>query len=207
MPCATKAPGAREVLRTGTHAEHVRLNHHRLLRGITQPDYPLTRYQLVLQLYAGFYRDFEAAVDAYLQTRPLLFDYASRRKLPWLLRDLQHYGLLPGAASAGIPAALQISSDAQLAGALYTIEGSTLGGQLIARHIGTRLGITAERGGRFFHGYGDATMPLWLQCESFMNRVLVDDAGLNTACLQARNVFLHLEQTLNDHPTSPTGQH
>ena len=200
--CAKPVRSAREILREGTHAAHVRLNHNHLLRGITQPGYTLQSYQQVLQVYAVFYRDFEAAVDAFVQDQPPLFDYASRRKLPWLRQDLQHFGLAQPAQAPQAPAALQFASSAQLV-ALYTIEGSTLGGQLISRHIGTQLGLSADQGGRFFHGYGEATRPRWLHFETFMEQILVDDSGRSAACQKASQVFLHLETALNDYPSDP----
>ena len=59
----TDLSAVRRLLRDGTHAEHVRLNQHPLLAGITRPDYALTTYQLVLTAYFHFYRALEAAID------------------------------------------------------------------------------------------------------------------------------------------------
>ena len=46
-------------------------------------------------------------------------------------------------------------------GALYVIEGATLGGQVITRYIQSALKIDATNGGRFFAAYGDRTGLLW----------------------------------------------
>ncbi len=46
-------------------------------------------------------------------------------------------------------------------GALYVLEGSTLGGQVIAKHIGRQLGLTAERGCRYYAAHGRETGAMW----------------------------------------------
>jgi heme oxygenase len=45
-------------------------------------------------------------------------------------------------------------------GCLYVLEGATLGGQFISRHLAT-LGIGPANGGLFFHGYGAKTGEMW----------------------------------------------
>ena len=46
-------------------------------------------------------------------------------------------------------------------GTLYVMEGATLGGQVINRHLKEHLGLTPENGGVFFNGYGQMTGPMW----------------------------------------------
>ena len=41
------------------------------------------------------------------------------------------------------------------------IEGATLGGRIIGRHLQASLGLRADSGAAFFSGYGSATGPLW----------------------------------------------
>ncbi len=45
---------------------------------------------------------------------------------------------------------------------MYVVEGSTLGGQVLSRHFADRLGVSPDRGGGFFHGYGEATGRMWM---------------------------------------------
>jgi heme oxygenase (biliverdin-IX-beta and delta-forming) len=49
----------------------------------------------------------------------------------------------------------------QVLGCLYVIEGATLGGQIITRHLQANLGITPETGGAFFAGYGVENGARW----------------------------------------------
>ena len=46
-------------------------------------------------------------------------------------------------------------------GALYVVEGAALGGQIVARHLFARHGLTAERGASFFANGGDPVGPRW----------------------------------------------
>ncbi len=43
-----------------------------------------------------------------------------------------------------------INSLGRLVGALYVLDGSTLGGQLISRQLNQHLGLTLNTGARFF---------------------------------------------------------
>lgn len=83
---------------------------------------------------------------------------ADRRKLPLLERDLHALGLRPLPLRAPRPA---LAGAAEALGALYVLEGATLGGRVIHRRIAGPLGITPERGGAYYHGYGDDTGPAW----------------------------------------------
>ena len=65
------------------------------------------------------------------------------------------------ADAANVETALQRiptpNSDSLAFGCLYVMEGATLGGQVIGRHVRQTLGVTPETGGRFHAAYGDRT--------------------------------------------------
>ncbi len=46
-------------------------------------------------------------------------------------------------------------------GYMYVVEGSTLGGRVILKHIQDKLGLTADHGASFFAGYGAETGARW----------------------------------------------
>ena len=78
-----------------------------------------------------------------------VFNYAERRKFPWLMEDLSflHETPLQLNPTMNLPV---INSLGRLVGALYVLEGSTLGGQLISRQLNQHLGLTLNTGARFF---------------------------------------------------------
>jgi heme oxygenase len=55
----------------------------------------------------------------------------------------------------------KISSQAHALGALYVMEGSTLGGRMISKMLKENLGLESENGAGFFNGYGVHTMQKW----------------------------------------------
>lgn len=86
------------------------------------------------------------------------YHVTERTKLRWLDDDL-------AALCESEPAAIRGSytlPDASTAfGAVYVVEGATLGGQIIAKQVIPGLALSPERGCRFFTGYGADTGARW----------------------------------------------
>lgn len=83
---------------------------------------------------------------------------------------------------------------AECFGCLYVLEGSTLGGQFIIRHVQQVLGVTVETGGRFFQGYGDKTGEMWHDFRSVMTRVVVASTDQDAAVTAAKETFQKLHR-------------
>ena len=202
MDTATENFDMRSFLRDGTHADHVRLNRHPLLEDMTRVRYSLATYQIVLTAYFHFYRVFETAVERAVADGVSQFLFEPRRKLPWLAKDLSYFGIDPE-ADAWRPEILQqpmqILDEKQLLGVLYTIEGSSLGGQVISRHLATHLALSPDAGARFFYGYGDQTMPLWQQFQGFINAALNHEESRCSALQAARMTFDTMETVLDEY--------
>lgn len=114
-------------------------------------------YAATLRALHGFHRAWEPAIWA----TPGVMEAglgADRRKLPLLERDLRALNLRPLPLRAPRPAP---AGAAEALGALYVLEGATLGGRVIHRRIAGPLGITPARGGAYYHGYGEETGPAW----------------------------------------------
>lgn len=203
-PASKPGSPARQLLREHTHHQHVRLNQHPLLRGITRPGYSLGMYKLVLAAYFHFYRAVEAAIDRSLATQSLNFSYDPRRKLQWIRDDLLHFGIDPeeDAFRPARPVCLPDIPDAgQLVGLLYTIEGSSMGGQVISGYLASNLGLNPEQGARFFHGYGDQIVSFWNQFEAFMDVTLTCDEAQSRANDSASSTFAMMEAILDEYAT------
>ena len=130
------------------------------------------------------------ALVAPLETRLLALELPAslaledRLKTPALRHDLAALGAavpteradwLPGDVAEGL-------------GTLYVLEGGTLGGQLIARHLGPRLGLDAGAGLAYFSGYGPQTGPMWKRFGEAMTREVAPEQG--TAVVEgARQTF------------------
>jgi heme oxygenase len=193
---------ARLFLRNETHADHVRLNQHPLLRGITSPDYPISMYCLVLVAYYHFYAAVEDAIDRSLDGLAVSFSYDPRRKLQWIRDDLEKFGIDPEDSrflTASSLAPLVVMNVGQLVGLLYTIEGSSLGGQVISRHLATQHGLTPTNGARFFFGYGEQIPQFWREFELFMEATLTHDEAKRSAAEYAKKTFALTEKTLDEY--------
>ncbi|MFO1147915.1 MAG: biliverdin-producing heme oxygenase [Alsobacter sp.] len=116
-----------------------------------------------------------------------------RRKLAFLERDLQALGL--AAIEGGCDDVPILGTRAQALGSLYVIEGSTLGGQLIARHARSLLALPRGEGTSFFESYGAAVGKRWVA----FRQLLAESSSPTTdaaAVASARQTFLCLGRVL-----------
>ena len=83
---------------------------------------------------------------------------AKRERRGLLASDLACFGQTPSADRSRLPPFKDLYS---LLGAMYVMEGSTLGGQLISRHVEKTLGFKAGFGDAYFIGHGEQTGRMW----------------------------------------------
>ena len=124
--------------------------------------FSLEDYKTLLTKFYRFYAAIEPKVAAN-DLRVADFDFIVRRKLPLLEKDLKALGTFENvqkevALWEDLPA---LDSVAAAFGSLYVMEGATLGGQVIMRHLKQHLDITPENGGAFFNSYGAEVGPMW----------------------------------------------
>ena len=120
-------------------------------------------YCQFLSRFFGFYAPLETQLLASPHWYQLSFDYTPRQKTSRLAQDLLALGR-SDAALAATPRCTDLpdcTTPEQLLGCLYVIEGATLGGRSITRHLQIQLGLTPESGGAFFDGYGAQTGSHW----------------------------------------------
>ena len=72
-------------------------------------------------------------------------------------------------------------------GAMYVVEGSTLGGQYIAHQVEAGLHLQPGEGDRFFRGYGRDTMPKWREFQQRLTAL--PDAQSGHVIAAARGMF------------------
>ena len=209
-PCAREDSGSptdpnaadfRRQMRRLTHDAHVRLNRHPLLAGITKPGFPLSQYGHVLTTYYHLYKSVECAIEGFIAQNDITFDYARRRKLPWIEADLLALKIDPGVepfAGATQISAIEITSLPQLIGTLYPLEGATLGGQVISGHLVATAGLTANSGARFFNGYGSATEQRWTEFWTFSEASCPHPSNQELAGHTALDLFLCVEGLLDN---------
>ena len=189
------APSLLEALRTGTAPLHVALEK-RLPFFSEHLD--ADWYRRLLQAYYGFYAPMEAALyDSGLIPDGL--DPELRVKTPTLVRDLYALGLDDDAINA-LPLCSHLptfDTPAACLGALYVLEGATLGGQVLRREMAQRLGVAVDNGGAFLDVYGAETGRRWKDFLVYLGNLPLDTPAKQRAVIAARSTFSGFEQWLD----------
>lgn len=128
-------------------------------------------YGELLRLFYSFFAPLEQEVIKYLN-KPNLSMMSGRRKALLLRTDiLHHHGELPALAKKNnLP---QIKDNLQALGALYVMEGSTLGGAMIIKMIATHLNMDTVPGTLFFEGYKEDTQMMWSGFKEMLDEQVV----------------------------------
>lgn len=123
--------------------------------------FSLDNYKTLLLKFYRFYSAIEPEL-AKLDLKKYGYDLSARLKTPKLESDLTALNILDEAKKLPVYNGLPTLDSAEKAfGSLYVIEGATLGGQIINRHLKQNLDLTTENGGLFFNGYGEKTGLMW----------------------------------------------
>lgn len=148
-----------DQLREATATAHANLERQFDLKRRTSS---LEAYKQILRDFVGFLRPLETRLSAQLGSLREL-DMPARCKLALLERDLVTLGdststidRLPTCDDAPI-----VDGAASAFGVLYVLEGSTLGGRVIAPLLEQRLGLNAAHGASYFNCYGARVAEMW----------------------------------------------
>jgi heme oxygenase len=91
----------------------------------------------------------------------------------------------------------EIASPEQAVGVLYVLEGATLGGQFIQRHLQTTLGLTPSQGLSFFCSYGDGVGTMWQAYMQFAALAADTPEKQDAIATAAVETFVCFEQWLS----------
>lgn len=191
-PRASERLTLHRALRDATRASHHLIDHHPLLA-------PLVRADLSRRDYA---RALRAMLHIHLPLQSVLMEAMAQTgggheladRVAWLFDDLS---VLDDGNITAQPAwqPPPIEGPAALAGVLYVIEGSTMGGQVIARQIEASLGYTATCGARFFNAWGVETIQRW---QAFLRYAeALGGADIPSATAAAVTMFNSIHQALD----------
>lgn len=157
-------------LREETRSYHDRLERGPLSRGLVGEELAHRFYTAVLGVNYGFYAPLEARLLAAADWDILGFDLTARLKTPLLEADLAHFGL-EGELLHALPSCTNLPHLPDLPAALgcmYVLEGATLGSQIIARHLATRLTIGTASGAAFYNSYNKQVPVMWRSFKEFV---------------------------------------
>lgn len=154
-----------ERLKLETRSWHYQIEHD---LDLLRPDLTRAEYVNLLIRFYGFYQPWETIIERRVRhTMPALLERSHKASL--LRDDLHSLGLTGehvrnAALCPDLPA---LHSQSEILGSFYVIEGATLGGQVLERHLKPKLHL--DQGGcRFLAGYRGDTGKMW---KDFQNLV------------------------------------
>lgn len=169
---------------------------HTALEGILQLNLLSHRSYLdALRGFELFLSMWEPRIDAALEL-PLRDWFASRSRRRLLQRDLAqlHSGRDEQEHAHQVCEQavyrIELVGAAATFGSMYVLEGSALGGQVIARAARVSLGLTPENGAAYFNGKGRHTAASWAEFRMLLEeQVGPDPAACQQACNAACQTF------------------
>jgi heme oxygenase len=124
-------------------------------------------YAVILKMFYGYFHPVEKQIAKYI-TADMLSDIHERRSSASTISDLKSIGY-PAEHLAVADQLPQTNSVAGALGAMYVLEGSTLGGRVIAKmQMRQCPGMFNEANLTFFNGYGEDSGKKWM---SFLSLV------------------------------------
>jgi heme oxygenase (biliverdin-IX-beta and delta-forming) len=180
-----------QQLRAKTAGSHQLIEQNIASQQLMNPDVTVLQYGHYLKSLYSFVHGFEKMVFPLLNHYPAL-QLDKRKKSHLLQADLvmlnnrEELELLPDELFSthyrGVPAAF---------GGMYVLEGSTLGGQIISKHLSSTPGIAAGGSTAYFTAYAGQTGTMWknflqLLCEAAdtrANEEEIIESAINTFAL------------------------
>jgi heme oxygenase len=121
-------------------------------------------------------------------------DIESRIKLPALLHDFEEINSAMGISPKTTPGFIDLSSDASILGAMYVLEGATLGGNVIAKRLKTNEQLLPYNlNYHYYQVYGDQLGLKWKQFLEALNAV--PEAEHEAAIKNAVSLFEYMANT------------
>ena len=155
--------------------ERTRIYHDQLESSVEVMSPGLTpgRYLALLKSFYGFYLPVESSLQARGEWNHLDIDFSRRTKIPRMHQDFASLGLdeaqiakIPLCPVSALPPL--VSFDDAL-GCAYVLEGATLGGQVISRHLHGLFDMDSTSGCAFFGSYGSEVGPMWKSFVAALN--------------------------------------
>jgi heme oxygenase len=188
-----------EALKEKTDGHHREIETVTRFRRVFAPDYALSEYQDLLKRFYGFHTPLE---QTFLSHAEWLdgFELQPRLRSPHLVADLKALGVseeelqqLPQCSD--LP---QLDTPAKLFGCLYVLEGSTLGGQMISKHLNERFSFPpGQEAVTFYSGHGKETMPMWKAFKESLNQRFSTEQDLKELSSAAGETFEALARWMN----------
>ncbi len=137
---------------------HRKLGEIPLLMALEKKDVSREEYLAALKKMYGLYANLEPKLEKAINWQQIGIDFKGRRRLPWLERDLQKFGIGKDKLS-DIPVCKEfpeLRTLSEVLGFMAVIEGSTAGATATAQKLAySNLQLGPHNGAEFFNNYGE----------------------------------------------------
>lgn len=197
MPPANHPPITKEEhflahLRQATAAQHKQLEATNISANLLRADVSKEMYMNYLAHMQGVIAFAEQQV--YPTLAHLFADMPSRQKLAAINSDMDVLAQqVPLPQSKPLNSGMKDRGVATAMGYMYVIEGSTLGGRILLKHIKNTLGYDEQAGARFFSGYGAETGTLWKSFLAVLTSYAVREGQEEEVIKGANQAFAAIE--------------
>lgn len=173
-----------ERLRAETRPQHVATEAIPFSTSILAGTLPMRSYAGQLAAYLPIHRALESAIGRVVHPALTAVWAPDMRRVALIeadlddldVRDVDRAGIPEGEATAAWIAGLAASDPIALLGVLYVLEGSSLGGAFLRRHLAAAYGL-GDAGLRYYAPYGTHPKPHWVAFSARMNATVADDAA------------------------------
>jgi heme oxygenase len=161
-------------LRCETSNAHAAIEAVPVMSRLMAKDLSLTEYVTVLCHMHRFLARLEPMLG-HLLSRHDAAIFIDGTRLAALADDLKWFSTSPTAKQPKMPS---LSSTLGALGALYVVEGATLGGRIIARHVGESLGVAPGAGGTYYGGINaEKARMRWISFSKALERPISHSIG------------------------------
>ncbi|KQS24820.1 biliverdin-producing heme oxygenase [Dyadobacter sp. Leaf189] len=183
-------------LRIETAESHQILENNQLSKTLLDPAVTLSDYQAYLSKIYGITLACELQIFPVL--KDILPDWNSRYKSALIVKDLSRTGMSDDQIRDLPIHQFDCSGTPEAMGIMYVMEGSTLGGKIIYKHVHNKLGLDPESGAAYFWGYGDQTGSMWKSFVSLLAQYAAGSKSSATIIDSAKKTFTVINSWLSD---------
>jgi heme oxygenase len=186
-----------QTLKSETRPHHERAE--RVVR-LLSPELTPAGYRCHLEALYGLHAALEAVLAARLAGLAAELRLSERWKLSWLEADLRALGHDEASLARlpRLPCPPALPDVPEALGSLYVLEGATLGGQLIHRHLSRHFEGVPVGGFVFFRAYGEAVGPMWKAFGEALTRACPEPALAPRVVRGAQDTFDAFEAWLRE---------
>lgn len=181
-----------EILKIQTKELHDRVEQKFNSAKIFEDNYTPTDYRKLLTYNYLFLRSYEKPVFQLLAPRfsdRLMLN--ERRKIHLFEKEKHYISVEEDSSAAGV----QIANEAEALGVLYVMEGSTLGGNMIAKKLQANDAFSGNNF-HYFRCYGERTGSMWKNFKSVLDEVISEQQHADV--LKGAEKAYHFLLTLPD---------